>query len=176
MTIDLFTDSFSKGDEVLIAKAPVVRINKDTIEELCKLAEKNNRKRMRLCTHRSINDSVHEMFITLHRDSYIRPHKHLDKAESLLVLKGSAKFLTFDRRGSTITKTEINNFDSGAVFYHKMDKSVYHSILVKSKYLSFLEITKGPLRREDTVFAPWAPSESNKEEVKKFLEKIKKSV
>ena len=52
------------------------------------------------------------MFIALSDETYIRPHKHLNKSESLHVLEGSADVVFFDEKGKI---TKIIDF-VGAVY------------------------------------------------------------
>lgn len=42
-------------------------------------------------------------------------------------------------------------------------------MIIRSKTLIFLEITKGPFRREDTVLAEWAPNVDESEAVANFF-------
>lgn len=172
MTINLLTESQAKSDEVLVAKAPTVTISNKTIEGLLALANKNTRKRMRLCMHAHAKDPVHEMFIVLQRGNYIRPHKHLDKAESLLFLAGEADLITFDDQGGATGRIALGDFRSGTGFYHKMERSVYHTLIIKSEYIAFLEIAKGPFRPKNTAFAPWAPKEGETKKIKLFYQQI----
>lgn len=45
---------------------------------------------------------------------------------------------------------------------------MYHTLLINSPVFVFHEITGGPFRREDTLFAPWAPTEDQPEAVAEF--------
>ena len=56
----------------------------------------------------------------------------------------------------------------------KINKNLYHSINILSEWFIFLEITKGPFNREDTVFPDWAPSAENSIEVKKYMDNLNK--
>ncbi|KPA34301.1 Cupin fold metalloprotein, WbuC family [Leptospira interrogans] len=53
-----------------------------------------------------------------------------------------------------------------------MRSSTYHTLMIRSEWLVFLEITKGPFRKEDTIFAPWSPEENDAEKVREFMNKI----
>jgi len=52
-----------ESPEVLYAALEVVRLRWPDLEELKALALQNPRKRVRICTHRSPGDLLHEMFI-----------------------------------------------------------------------------------------------------------------
>ncbi len=173
MTINLLTESMVISDEVLVAKNPTITVSHKTIADLLALSNNNTRKRMRLCAHKYPDDPVHEMFIVLQRGNYIRPHKHLDKAESLLLLSGKADLITFDDQGRATGRMALGPFGSGSGgFYHKMGKAVYHTLIIKSEYIAFLEIAKGPFKPEKTVFARWAPREGEAKKIRLFYEQI----
>ena len=42
------------------------------------------------------------MFIVLSKETYIRPHKHVNRIESLHVVEGKARAVFFDEIGSII--------------------------------------------------------------------------
>lgn len=82
--------------EVLYPEEDVVIVTAADLDELKQLALQNPRRRVRLCAHRSPQDHLHEMFIVHTSNCYVRPHKHLGKAESMTVLEGEVDvvFLT----------------------------------------------------------------------------------
>lgn len=172
MTIKLLPGAIRTGDEVLHSNLSTLKLNGNTLRELCSLANENERKRMRLCAHFSPEDLVHEMFIVHPRNAYVHPHKHMGKTESMLVLQGEVDFFTFDESGIIIEITEMGEVGSGKVFYHRMSESIYHTLLIHSKVLVFLEVTSGPFRREDTVLAPWAPNTEDEKGIKEFFTKL----
>ena len=51
-----------------------------------------------------------------------------------------------------------------------MKVSVYHSFIIESDSVFFLEITQGPFKRKDTIFANWAPKDDK--EGLKYLKKL----
>ena len=84
-----------ENEEVLYVDDEVIGLGHHDIKHLKELAAKNRRKRIRLCTHASIKDNLHEMFIVLGRDSYIIPHKHVGKVESMSILEGEVDLVFF---------------------------------------------------------------------------------
>jgi cupin fold WbuC family metalloprotein len=113
--------------------------------------------RVRLCAHADPALPLHEMFILLSDRSYIRPHAHPGKAESLLVLEGEAEAVFFDDDGGVTGVVGLGDYASGGTFYYRVDAPVYHTLLLRTPRLLFHEATTGPFRREETRFAPWAP-------------------
>ena len=54
-------------------------IDNRLLEFLVDDAINNKLKRSRICTHENPRSKLHEMFIAILKDSYIKPHKHLKK-------------------------------------------------------------------------------------------------
>jgi len=154
---------FSKevNKEVLHASEEVVKVSEVNIAALRLRALNNDRKRIRLCCHRDVHDTLHEMLIIHTKDAYIRPHKHLNKSESLHVVEGDADFVLFNKQGDIAEIISLGQYSSGRKFYYRMSESYYHTLMINSDFFVFHETTKGPFRSADTVFAPWAPEESD---------------
>jgi cupin fold WbuC family metalloprotein len=150
-----------ESDEVLYPEEDVVFLRLAEIQELTRLAALNPRHRVRLCAHRSPKDPLHEMFIVHMRDCYVRPHKHLGKVESMVVLEGEVDVVLFNDDGSICRIISMGTQSSGKVFYQRLAEPIYHTLLIRSEFLVFHEITEGPFLRESTIFPEWAPIEPN---------------
>jgi len=146
-----------ESDEVLYAAEDVVLVDSVDLSEFKRMALANPRKRIRLCTHNSPEDALHEMFIVHTRETYVRPHKHIDKVESFSILEGETDLVLFEDDGRIRQIIRMGTPDSGLKFYHRLTGPVYHSLLIRSEILVFHEITQGPFVRSQTAFADWAP-------------------
>lgn len=145
--------------EVLYPEGDVVGVAVGELEELKRLARLNPRQRVRLCTHSSPDAHLHEMFIVHTRDCYVRPHKHIGKAESISILEGEVDIVLFHEDGSLRQVIPMATPISGKTFYLRLPEQVYHTLLIRTEFLVFHESTEGPFLRENTVFAEWAPAE-----------------
>src|SRR4051812_15824469 len=76
------------NDEVLYSDDLIVQVERPEIEQLKKAALLNPRRRIRLCAHRNVDSTLHEMLIVHTANTYVRPHKHLNKIESFHVIEG----------------------------------------------------------------------------------------
>jgi len=159
------------NDEVFYAADDIVQVD---IADIIQLKEKGNNNKIRICTHKSINDDIHEMIIVHHKDYYVRPHKHLNKAESFHIIDGEVNIIIFDDNGGIIKIIKMGNYLSGNKFYYRLPKAYYHTLFIKSKTIVFHEITKGPFKKEDTIFAPWSPIETNNNLVRDFMKMLSK--
>jgi len=151
-----------RSDNVFVLNESPAIVHEIVIAELKLAADASPLKRARLCLHRADTDLVHEMLIVLSQKVFIRPHRHLNKAESFLLLEGEASVLFFDDEGEVVREEHLGR-DSSRPFIYHIRNPVYHTQLVWSEYLVFYECTQGPFLREATQFPHWAPAEGSAE-------------
>jgi cupin fold WbuC family metalloprotein len=161
-----------ESPEVFYADERIVTVDASAIAEMTRAASANERRRIRLCAHRGVDDALHEMLIVHAKDTYVRPHKHLGKSESFHVIEGEADVVMFDDEGQVTDVIEVGPVSSGRTFFYRIADPIYHTLLIRSTVLVFHEVTAGPFRRSDTVFAPWAPDDHNLDEVDRFLHRV----
>jgi len=160
------------NEEVLYAEDDIVKVDGRDIESLKDQAIRNKRKRIRLCAHQGVDNKVHEMLIVHTKDTYVRPHKHLNKSESFHIIEGSADVVIFDVDGNILEVIPMGDSLSGKIFFYRMNSSQYHTLKIDSDYLVFHEITSGPFDPADTVFAVWAPDEHDLLAVERFKKRL----
>lgn len=160
------------NEEVLYTTEVLTRIDTNDLKLLKSMALKNARKRVRLCAHPNIYDTLHEMIIIHPEGAYVRPHKHMGKSESFHIIEGCLKVVIFDDDG-TIRKTfTMADASSGEVFFYRIADSLFHTIIPQSPFVVFHETTNGPFKRHDSVFAPWSPDENDYGAVEKYMHKL----
>lgn len=140
--------------------------------DLLTLAEKGlatREQRTRLCVHESPDSRVHEMFIVHTPQTYVRPHRHMQKSESFEVLSGEATLVLFDDAGVVQRIVELGELNSGKVFYFKMPAQVWHMLVIHSDVLVFKEVTEGPFDKDDCQFPDWAPAGRHCDEVPEYM-------
>ncbi len=172
----LFNQKNRKNSEVYISNQKIFSLNNKDINELINKAKLTSRNRVRFCSHSSTDEIVHEMFIVHPKGAYVRPHKHLNKIESMIILDGEADYVLFDEIGGVQEIIPMGDYQSDKPFYQSTRTEQFHSLIIHSKWLIFLEVTQGPFNREDTIFAEWSPIESEKEKIIEFMKKVKKSI
>ena len=160
------------NDEVFYSGDRIVKVNREDVNQLKQFARQSPRRRSRLCAHRDINASLHEMLIVHDRDIYIRPHKHLGKSESFLVIEGEVEIVVFSDDGLILDLIEMSDYAKGKVFYYRLTDSLFHTVIIKSDVVVFHETTNGPFLREDMVFAGWSPPDNEVEVIHRFLENL----
>ena len=151
----------SETDEVYRTCGIIAKVTEDDIFFLKEQAAKNERKRVRLCTHPGDADLLHEMLIIHARNTYVPPHKHINKSESFHIIEGSLSVFIFDENGTVVETISMGEAKSGRVFYYRLSESLYHSVLPESEFVVFHEVTNGPFNRQDMIIAPWAPADDD---------------
>ena len=116
------------------------------------------------------------MLIVHTRNTYVRPHKHLNKSESFHLIEGSVDVVIFDEAGGVAEVIRMGDFASGRRFYYRIEQPAYHTLLITSDVLVFHETTNGPFRREETIFAPWAPEEQDQIARTGFLARLQEEM
>ena len=154
--------NFTKeNDEVYRTYGTLAKVTGDDVVFLKAQAAKNKRRRVRLCAHPGNADLLHEMLIIHVQNTYVAPHKHVNKSESFHIIEGALSVFLFDDDGRVIETIRMGEVTSSRVFYYRLSSSIYHSVLPESEFVVFHEVTNGPFDRRDMVIAPWAPVEDD---------------
>lgn len=161
------------SDEVFYSDETVIELCAGDIKQLKDVAAKASRRKSRICAHKSPDDRVHEMVIVHAKDTYVRPHKHIGKSESFHVIEGTGRVVLFDNEGKIARVVELGDSRSGRTFYYRLDEPAYHTLIIDSDIIVFHETTVGPFNREDTVFAPWSPEDTDEAGKNYFLSKLR---
>lgn len=166
-----------ESEEVLYTTENFFSIDNTLISTLIEKAKENEGKRIRICTHASPEDALHEMVIVHFFDTYVRPHKHINKSESFHIIHGECDVILFDELGAiTDVISMSSNKVSDSVFYYRLSIPVFHCLIIKSEVVVFHEVTSGPFRRHDTVYAEWSPDKSFEADVKCFMDELRSRV
>ena len=163
-------------DEVMHSVDKQITLDSADIDQLIKQASLNERKRIRFCAHESPTDLVHEMLIVHPRKAYVRPHCHVNKIESMMVLKGEVDHVIFKDDGCVRSICRMGELGSGKTFYNSLREAAYHTLFIRSEWLVFLEVTLGPFDRKDTLFPQWSPEENDTVRVKEYLIKLEREL
>jgi cupin fold WbuC family metalloprotein len=164
------------NDEVFVAQDSIVRIGKEEISFLKQRALHNMRKRARICAHRSNDDRLHEMVIAISASSYIRPHRHMGKSESFHIVEGVVDVVFFSDEGRINDVIQLGDAESGLNFFYRLSESLFHTLLIRSDVLVMHEVTNGPLVREQTIVAPFAPPEEDAAAASAYVREVNRAV
>jgi cupin fold WbuC family metalloprotein len=167
--------TIKESNDVLYPKEDIVTVSELDLDELKQMAKRNPRNRIRLCTHNNFKDLLHEMIIYHPKDTYVPPHKHLNKDESFHLISGEIDCVIFDNKGIVEKTFFMSKFSGVKTFYYRIPSGTFHTQIFKEDTF-FHEVTKGPFNRKDTVIANWAPREKDEELVMEFMKNLKINV
>lgn len=146
----------AKSGEVLVCTDEIISLNHSDVERLSAMAAASPKRRARICVHKDEGAGVQEMIILMNRSSYVCPHRHANKCESFHLVKGSADIVVF---GDDDVIEKVIPFSCEHAFFYRLDTNRYHTIVVRSDFIVFHEVTNGPFIRNETEYAPFAPRE-----------------
>lgn len=164
------------NDEVFVSDMPIVQFGSEQVTFLKSQALSNKRKRARICAHRSNHDTLHEMLIAISAQSYIHPHKHAQKVESFHIVEGMVDVVVFDDTGKIVEVIELGDISTGRNFYYRLSDSMFHTLIIHGDFLVIHEVTNGPFVANETILASFAPIESQYDEARKYITKLKQTI
>ena len=149
-----------KSPEVFLAEGPICEVGAAEIDILKAAVKASAKGRARINAHPDGEDALHEMIIAIDASSYIRPHKHPGKSEAFHIIEGEVDIVVFKDNGEIDCVVPLGAPGSGRSFYYRMSKPFFHTLVIRSNVLIVHEITNGPFRPEATVYADFAPEDS----------------
>ena len=147
-----------KNSEVEHISSNISLIDSKWIKKIKKKSLMNKSGKFRTCIHSSEDSKVHEMLIVHCKNTYVRPHKHKYSGESIHILEGKCDLLLFNNNGTISHSFKLGDISSGLPFFFNVKKSQFHTFVIKTKFLIFKETKSGPFKLNNTVYAPWSPS------------------
>ena len=143
------------SSNVLYSSNQIPFVNNEILDLVTDLANKSELKRARFCLHPNGDDSQQDMVIYLAPGCNIPPSYHINKDESLVVLKGSGRYDFLNQDGSvrsSITLSPFNQIDSSSSSFVRINRFVLHQITVGDEGLLIYESTSGPFHKNDTSY------------------------
>jgi cupin fold WbuC family metalloprotein len=153
----------------------VKNINVELLNRVSKEAFQNPRKRMNHNFHENGEDLLQRMLNALEPGTYLPPHRHTDKVEIFLLLRGKVQVLLFDDTGEV---TEIKQIDPLLGEYGvEIPAGIWHTIFVEECGSVIYEVKEGPyIPGKGVEFAPWAPTPENTLEVDNYMNSLRKLI
>lgn len=146
-------------------------ITEELLDAVTSQAKENPRLRMNYNFHAEMDAPIHRLLNALEPGTYLPPHRHRDKEETYLVLRGSLLAFFYDEAGDVTAKVLLN--PSEGKYGLEIPPCTWHSIVALESGTVIFEIKKGPyspLSPED--LASWAPAASDEEGAKVFMKRM----
>jgi cupin fold WbuC family metalloprotein len=140
------------------------------LDNLSQQAKKNPRLRQNFNLHESLNDTCHRLLNAMEPGSYIRPHRHPQKQEGFVGVRGLLAVLTFGDQGEVLETVQFGPRES--VVGVDISTGTWHTIVSLASGSIFYEVKAGPYQAvPHNDLAHWAPA-AESEEVEKYLEQL----
>lgn len=146
-------------------------INETLLDEVTAQARKSPRLRMNYNFHETMEAPIHRMLNALEPGTYLVPHRHPDKEEVYLVLRGSLLAFLFDEEGKVTVKETLS--PAAGNYGIEIPAGAWHGIVVLEPGTVIYEIKQGPfvpLTSEN--IAPWAPDATDRESVDAYMKEM----
>lgn len=146
-------------------------ISDELLDGVTSEAQASPRLRMNYNFHASLDAPIHRLLNALEPGTYLPPHRHTDKEETYVVLRGSLLAFFYDDSGNITEKVDLN--PSAGVYGLEIPAGTWHSIISLETGTVIFEIKSGPYRPlppED--IAPWAPAPSDVEGAAVFMKQM----
>ncbi len=134
---------------------------------------KNQNVDTRICIHKNKSSKHHSMVLLQNKNNYYRPHKHKNKGDTFLILKGKLACFLFNNKGKIKFKCVLKKNE---IF--RTPSNTFHAVMPLTKRVFYFETKKGPfLKKNDSIFANWSPSnKENKIKIKNYKNMLLKSI
>lgn len=146
-------------------------ITEELLNETTLKAKASDRLRMNHNLHTSMDASVHRLLNALEPGTYIVPHRHLDKEETYLILRGSLLAFLFDDNGNVTDKVLLSQASGN--YGLEIPPGTWHTIIALESGTMIFEVKSGPytpLQPEE--IAEWAPMPSDTAKVAAYMKSI----
>jgi cupin fold WbuC family metalloprotein len=148
-----------------MAKAEAKLITASLFERVAEQASASPRRRMNYNFHDGPAENPHRFLNVLLRGTYVRPHRHAapPKAETFVVLEGSADVILFDDGGEIVARYQLGeNSPEGHLWGVDLAPNIWHTVVARSERVVCFEVKPGPWEpATDKDFAVWAPEEND---------------
>lgn len=132
----------------------IVEVGSAEVERLKDAARVSPTGRARYCFHESTQSVVHDMLIAFAGRGYVRPHRHLRKAETLHAIEGDFDVVVFDDAGRETRRIPMGPA-GGRMLLYRMPAGVWHTLLPLADIVLLHEVTQGPFVAEETEYPSW---------------------
>ena len=117
-------------------------INKNLLDEVSAQAKSSPRLRMNYNFHHSLNEKCHRMLNAVEPGTDIPIHRHPDKDESFVILRGKMRSTTHNADGSVMDSVVLSQEDG--IYGVDIPKGVWHKLESLEPASVIFECKEGP--------------------------------
>jgi cupin fold WbuC family metalloprotein len=160
----------------------VVDLSGAMLDELVEHADRAPRGRQHQNLHGNHDAPVQRLFNAIGMDSYIRPHRHWHdpKTETLLAIRGSLTFVTFNDEGVVTDAIRLGEQVAGSTanvsIGVEVPPGVWHTLIADEPGAIVFEVKSGPFDPSKAKeFGAWSPVEGS-DEAQAYLTALRQQV
>lgn len=137
----------------------LVSIGHHQLAELSERARQTQRLRQNLNVHARLDDPVNRLLNAVEPGSYVRPHRHSERSETLLAVRGSFDVVFFDDDGCVLERSRLGG--QGALLL-EYPPNTWHTLTALEPGSVFFEVKRGPYTPAgpEDFLAGWPPENS----------------
>ena len=154
----------------MVDQKNIINVTNENILECLQQSQQAANLRSRILVHDTTDNPIQEMLIVLDHNSYVMPHRQLDRIKSYILISGKMRFLVFDDAGN-ITETSTLSDSAADNRIIRFDSSEWHTVVPISDNVIYVEIAQGSYH--GSSWAPWAPNGEVKEDYLAYMEKLR---
>jgi len=148
----------------------MIKITTQLLDEVVMKAKSSPRMRMNYNFHPELSDPVQRLLNALEPWTYIRPHRHANKEESFVLLRGTILAVVFEDDG-TVRDHAVLSAQTG-ILGVELEEGCYHMLTSLESGSVVYEIKEGPfIPHTEGTSAPWAPMEGTPD-ARLFLQRV----
>jgi cupin fold WbuC family metalloprotein len=148
-------------------------VTTENLEQMMRDAAKTSRLRTHLNIHEGPADPVQRLFVATRLNSYFRPHRHPQRSEFSIVIRGMYDVLLFDDQGVVTERVTVGPHAN--VLGFEIPMNTWHTWLPKRDESLFFEVKEGPYDPQTAAeYAPWSPEEGDPQ-VSRFVNALRKA-
>ena len=117
-------------------------IDEKLLDEVSARAQASSRLRMNYNFHQSLEDKCHRMLNAVEPGTDIPIHRHPDKDESFVILRGKVRSTTYNDDGSVIDSIILSQEDG--IYGVDIPKNVWHNLESLAPGSVIFECKEGP--------------------------------
>ena len=117
-------------------------INDQILDELSAQAKASPRLRMNLNFHKSLDDKCHRFLNAVEPGADIPIHRHPDKEESFILMRGTVRVTTYNDDGNIIENVVLNPIEGR--YGVNIGKNVWHTVEALEPDSVIFECKEGP--------------------------------
>jgi cupin fold WbuC family metalloprotein len=137
----------------------MIKIDRSLLDAVTASARQSPRLRMNHNFHAELDDPVQRLLNALEPWTYIRPHKHVTKEESFVLLRGTVLAVVFNDDGSIRDHCVLNAATGNLGI--EFEENSFHMLTSLESGSVVYEIKEGPfVPHTEASSAPWAPREA----------------